>query len=134
MNIHQFIQEKRMLAKGSDGGDYVYVFFNPATNLFKIGKTERLRTRLNELSNQNGVKLIEFLSCWTDGAFNESAGWIETSLHDFFKSKRCIGEWFNLSKWDAVRLSILFQDSFEVEYDYISEIQTEKYINKLKTI
>ena len=121
MNIHQFIQENRMLSKESEGGDYVYVFFNPITKLFKIGQTTRIKTRLQELSNQNGVQLIEFLSCWTDGAFYESAGWIEHALHKWFDSKRIKGEWFNLSKWDALRLTLLFRDAFECEFDYLAD-------------
>jgi len=70
-----------------------YIIKNPINGLYKIGKSQNLKTRYNNLCSQSGIELIKILSINSD---------VEIELHLKFKSKRKIGEWFELSKNDLL--------------------------------
>jgi len=94
----------------SDKDEYVYVFFNKHTNLYKIGITKNVRERYMMLSNQSG--------CWLDIInYYEIDGYPfgcvssrhkEKFLHDFFNDKRIIGEWFELNQKDLNFINYFF--------------------------
>ena len=77
--------------------EIIYVFFNPITNLTKIGITTNLKERLSNLSNSSGVKLevINYTQLCVD--IDESARYVEFFLHNIFKQYRGVGEWFNFN-------------------------------------
>ena len=92
----------------SIGCEYVYIVFNPANKLYKIGITNDFERRFAALKNQSGcemrgVFLLE-LCTWE----SPSAKSHEKVLHGFFKHKRNLGEWFNLSLRDLVQIRDLF--------------------------
>lgn len=62
-----------------------YLVRNPLTNLIKIGKSENVNERINNLSLMNGVEL-ETLAVISKN--------IERELHLLFKDYRKFGEWF----------------------------------------
>ena len=62
-----------------------YFIFNPMTNMIKIGKSNNVKRRMNELSTQSGCKL-ELLHVLDED--------VELELHAKFKHIRHHGEWF----------------------------------------
>lgn len=76
---------------------YVYLLYNPKSNLVKIGKTKDLRTRFSTLTNQNGSKMTYYYS---PAMYIE--GIIEKIMHNKFDRFREKGEWFNCSFEDTV--------------------------------
>jgi len=66
---------------------YTYLFYSTETRLTKIGRTISPKRRFNTLGGNKKLKVIALL-----------LGDMERSLHDFHKSDRVTGEWFNLSK------------------------------------
>jgi len=68
------------------------------TNYIKIGITNDVSKRLETLQTGNPLKLnIEFVSTFDD------AQKIETLVHRRFKSKRLMGEWFDMDAKEVVR-------------------------------
>jgi len=75
---------------------FVYVLFNCATKLYKIGITENIKAREKQISNQSGCYIDRVVYIRLHVDYDESAKYLEGMLHNFFESKRKIGEWFNL--------------------------------------
>ena len=95
----------------------VYLMYNPGTKLFKIGKSKRVRDRLSDIRNAAGmpIKLIGVISAESDNPHS-----IEEFLHKYFKEKRRIGEWFELSKTEIFRLYLWA--SYWCEYYLFDEL------------
>lgn len=79
----------------------VYFIRNKYNNLLKIGKTNNLARRINEIKNcfnflgldENELE-VEAISYCPYGLSNSK---VETYYHNIFKDKRIKGEWFNVS-------------------------------------
>jgi len=88
-------QELESRDDSSDRGPGVYII--ECHGLYKIGKAENLRVRLIDL--QIGcpykLRLVEFIPCG-----NGENGDLEKAFHKNYSSKRCRGEWFELSHQD----------------------------------
>lgn len=68
-----------------------YLLRHPVTRLTKIGKTVNLGNRYRTLCNMSGAILIKEYIIKKD---------VELALHKRYKSKRKVGEWFDLSEDD----------------------------------
>lgn len=78
----------------------VYVLRNTATDMVKIGVTNSIERRLAELQNASGCEIVvEFLSLKSDNAQK-----IEKKLHQHFKEKRGLGEWFSISHQEVIEV------------------------------
>ena len=88
---------------------YVYILFNPLNNLFKIGKTEHIKPRLANIRTISGIHFILMVRCDINIQSLENT-FYESILHKFFKSKRRIGEWFELNKIDLYALCFSLED------------------------
>lgn len=107
----------------------VYVVFNNVTNLTKIGITKNIKNRIRSLETSSGVNLDLLLAIDLQEDYDEKAGLIELMLHDFYKNKRGVGEWFNLNVKDVIQIRTLFYFIYgEMVYDNLKEIN-----EKLKT-
>jgi len=88
---------------------WVYVIYNPLNNTFKIGKSiGDFRERIRRISTQSGVDLVHVISVSLEKDIDESCHFLEKWLHEQFKSKRTMGEWFKLSLRDLVCIKQLF--------------------------
>lgn len=76
---------------------YVYVLYNPESDLVKIGKTKCPHRRFSELSNQNGSKFRYYI---TEPMFIETL--VERVMHNKFATKKAKGEWYSSVSFDTV--------------------------------
>ena len=63
---------------------------------------------LQQLECQSGCKLNPLLVLELEIGVCESSQYIEKYLHNYFKDKRFIGEWFSLNKKDLIEIRNLF--------------------------
>lgn len=89
---------------------YVYFIYNESTKNYKIGKTKSLGDRIKQLQTGNDTKLV------ISRFINDENPEIEKYLHEYFKERRILNEWFNVNI---------------EEIDYI--ISIVKYANKIKS-
>lgn len=89
-------QELNGIKQDSDMG-YVYVLYNPESELVKIGKTIQPQVRFRTLSNSNGSKFRYYLS---DPIFINSL--LEKVMHNRFHKYRVRGEWYKGIEFDTV--------------------------------
>lgn len=101
-----------MLMDSEHKASVVYFIRNKYNGLLKIGKTNDLQRRINEIENcfnflglDTNELVIEAISYCPYGMNN---GKVETYYHNLFKEKRKIGEWFDVS-YDEL-LNSLFVD------------------------
>jgi hypothetical protein len=90
------------------GGRWVYLLNNPLSQLTKIGCTRTRELRFKALQSLSGVPITHVISVQLEKRYDESAGWLEEYLHDKFKDKRVIGEWFQLDKNDIKLIKYFF--------------------------
>lgn len=75
---------------------YVYLICDPATDKFKIGVTrENIQTRIKKLQTGNSTEL--FISSYYKCEYPFR---LEKMLHNKFKNKKELNEWFNLENED----------------------------------
>ena len=101
-----------MLMDNEHKTSVVYFIRNKYNGLLKIGKTNSLQRRINEIENcfnflglDTNELVVEAISYCPYGMNN---GKVETYYHNLFKEKRKIGEWFDVS-YDEL-LNSLFVD------------------------
>ena len=101
-----------MLMDSEHKTSVVYFIRNKYNGLLKIGKTNSLQRRINEIENcfnflglDTNELAVEAISYCPYGMNN---GKVETYYHNLFKEKRKIGEWFDVS-YDEL-LNSLFVD------------------------
>ena len=90
-----------MLMDSEHKTSVVYFIRNKYNGLLKIGKTNDLQRRINEIENcfnflglDTNELVVEAISYCPYGMNN---GKVETYYHNLFKEKRKIGEWFDVS-------------------------------------
>lgn len=88
---------------------FVYFIHNAGTNHYKVGKTKSLEKRIKQLQTGNEVRLV--IKRHIDDTNPE----IEKYLHEYFKDKKILNEWFDITLQ---------------EIDYV--IYLVNYANKLK--
>ena len=96
---------------------YIYLIKNNDSGLFKIGITKDLKRRFRQLETQSGCSLrLVFAGLFLDDdtPVNET----EKVLHNKYKDRKKIGEWFNLTREDILQirnyiLSLDFEDIIE---------------------
>ena len=114
--IHKYFKENNSLEEGD--GNYVYFFFNPWTNLCKIGRTGDVKDRHRALERQNGVKLIILNSFQCEDAHSKD---MEKAFHTIYDSKRQEGEWFKLSAYDIYRIDQYCLDNCDYLHTFWSD-------------
>jgi len=86
----------------------VYLIGNPVTKLCKIGITDNIYSRIQNLRSQSGCNLSVLISIELELGYDEPAVLIEQVLHEFFHQKRVGGEWFNLNFKDIIQIRNVF--------------------------
>ena len=92
MKIGAFINMPRA-AYGTD----LYILWLPEAELCKIGRSTDSRRRLKEIQAHMPWLSLEL------AAVLPGAGWLETTLHGAFKSRKCGREWFRIHKSEAIK-------------------------------
>lgn len=103
---------KRLAEDELGNTNMVYFLKNLDTNLIKIGKTRNIKQRMTEIRNASlqagyepsryqliGVIYVPFRD---NHSFNYTE--LERELHEKFKDKRVLGEWFKLSTEEVYRV------------------------------
>lgn len=96
-----------------DSSNWVYLIANPINKMTKIGITNSPKERLRKLQTSCGIELLLLIAIELQPDYDENPSYVEDYLHKYFKPKRGIGEWFNLSIKDILAIKNLF---FEVIY------------------
>lgn len=86
-----------------------YWLFNHKTDYHKIGITKNIKKRKKILENQSGVKLKLIARIQS-----ESAPQLELLIHNFFKSSRKRGEWFDLNYFHQIWLMKFLQNFIQI--------------------
>ena len=87
---------------------WVYLFFNPVSKLYKIGKTKNLHRRRAQIQSISGCVTEIVIAFSPQSNCDESIELIESLLHRFFWDRRKKGEWFDLSTRDVFAIGGLF--------------------------
>ena len=106
---------------------YVYVFYNQYTKLCKIGTTENINRRWIDISNASGMKVWKVLTIALEADCDLSGKETEKLLHEYFKDKRKIGEWFELTIRDLIKIRYLF---YHIEGQDIEDAIRECFCKK----
>jgi|DEB0MinimDraft_6_1074348.scaffolds.fasta_scaffold00634_6 hypothetical protein len=127
--LDSYIKDNWPIKKFAEKEGFLYVFYNPTTMLFKIGITSKwIYTRYRELCNNNGVWLKCFGAMHFDDAPEEPVEQVESYLHEYFKDKRTVGEWFKLNARDLIELKN-FICEYETHYGYVFMDKSHPFIN-----
>jgi Meiotically up-regulated gene 113 len=78
-----------------DNKGYIYIGYDQK-GLFKIGMTENVQKRQKQIQNMN-PNFYMFLAYKVD-----SPAVAEVTIHERFKEKRVVGEWFELTAEDIL--------------------------------
>jgi hypothetical protein len=81
---------------------YVYILYNPESELVKIGKTKSPQKRFSALSHQSGSKLKYYI---TEPMYIETL--IERIMHNKYNKYRVKGEWFKGVEFDGVKNELI---------------------------
>jgi hypothetical protein len=105
---------------------FLYLIHNKHTKLTKVGITNNINSRINQLSAQNGVllDLVIYLEC-ADG-IDANVQWLESFIHNHFTHKRKIGEWFDFNLRDVVEIRSLL---WYIQGDFIEDQLKELIAN-----
>lgn len=107
--------------------NFVYVIYNQLTKLFKIGITSDITTRFRQIENSSGMKINPIFILELEINYDEKANLIESYLHSYFKHKRTIGEWFNLSIKDLMLIKYLLWNINGCDFhDYSKKVLLKK--------
>lgn len=103
--------------------NYLYFIKNQINNLYKIGISNCPKRRFSEIQNASGtqIMILKVIFCETD--FSPSAKFIEDFLHNYFKEKRIIGEWFDFSKKELAAISQFFYHFCDNDGDLLYDIR-----------
>lgn len=93
--------------------DFVYVFYNNVTKLSKIGVTTSPYRRFGQIRTSCGSELTFLIAIEMGKNYDENSDIVERFLHTFYKNKRVVGEWFNLSYRDLLDIEDLFFGAIE---------------------
>tara|TARA_R110000765_G_scaffold65449_2_gene126959 strand:+ start:350 stop:739 length:390 start_codon:yes stop_codon:yes gene_type:complete len=105
--------------------EWVYVIKNNDNGLTKIGITQDLPRRYNQLYNQSGCNLELLYAINPQVSYDESAKVIEETMHDYYKKEREVGEWFKLSE---DQLKEINECIWEIEGEDVYDCQFNNYI------
>ena len=83
------------MPKGDYGKD-LYILWIEEAQICKIGRSTNTTRRLKEIQSYCPWLTIEI------AAILPNAGWIETTVHGAFKSRKCGREWFRVHKSEAI--------------------------------
>ena len=102
---------------------YLYLVHNKFTRLTKVGITNNINSRINQLSAQNGVTLDHVIHLECAKGIDANVKWLESFIHSHFDNKRKIGEWFDFNLRDVVEIrSLLYYVHGEDIEDSLKEL------------
>jgi len=121
--------------RASEKLNHVYLFWNKDNFTFKIGVSGNPFNRLRQVQLSSGMSLEYVIILKLQEGYDECPKIIEKYLHEYFKIKRTIGEWFNLSIKDIFLIRDLFYEiDGEYIYDNLSRYQREKEIARKRKL
>lgn len=101
---------------------FVYLICDPSQEAYKIGVTRNLaQQRLKKLQTGNASEMHIVDSIETDYPFR-----LESMLHNKFKSKKALNEWFYLEPDDVIN----FKDICQKQLDIIEVMKDNPFFLK----
>ncbi|WP_431124616.1 GIY-YIG nuclease family protein [Flagellimonas flava] len=94
-------QPKELVDGESFSYGICYVLYNRSSKRYKIGVTENLNQRVNKITTESGCIIDVVMTILSEGGRCPIYPVIEELLHKYYKSKRFLGEWFELDKKEA---------------------------------
>ena len=118
-----YVKDYNSIKKLKEGDpDHLYVLYNQYTGYTKIGITNNTNRRFKELSLASGIMHEVLMYAEFQIDYDEAPKEVELFLHNYFKDKRILGEWFNLSIRDFVQIrNLIWRLDCEDVYDYFTE-------------
>jgi len=100
------LNNKKHIQSINNGG-IIYLLINKQNFLYKIGITKNITKRLSQIKSASGfdISVVHYhndILQYTD---------IELEMHKYWKDKRKIGEWFDLSEDDV----LIFKNWFDIK-------------------
>lgn len=126
-NVSNIISSDRTTQFESDKKyKYIYVVMQDDANLYKIGFTSNPKTRLMDIQIANG-RDITYIIC--DQV--PDAQLLESNLHEIYKNKRKVGEWFELSSIDIENI-LDYINNWNSKYsnDNNKQISSNKFLHR----
>jgi len=105
---------------------YIYFIRNTTTHNYKIGKTINLKYRIKQLQTGCDSKLEIYKYIETDD--NN----LEKYLHHYFKDKKIIGEWFQISNDNIDYIIDLINNTSKTDNLSIKDLRLLAKINNIK--
>lgn len=103
-------------------GGYVYLICDPNQDAYKIGVTRHITSnRIKKLQTGNATELHMVTCVYCDYPFR-----LESMLHNHFKNKKILGEWYKLEYDDICR----FEDICSEKINIIDSLKDNIYFGK----
>ena len=108
-----------------DYQDWVYILYNKLNNQCKIGRSTNLNNRIRSLRSASGIEYNLLLAINLETGWDYNSEAIEEFLHNHYKDRRNIGEWFTLSLRDLIALRTLFYyiDGIGIEDNFTESVK-----------
>lgn len=101
---------------------YVYLIYDENNNVYKIGVTRKSNeTRVKKMQTGNPTQLRVLLMYECKYPFR-----LETMLHNIYKSKNVLNEWFELTNEEVIN----FKDTCDRINNQISILETNPFFSK----
>lgn len=101
----------------------VYIFHNKLLGQIKIGISSNVKSRLGSIICSSGMEVDLYHS--TKPILNYLE--VENNIHEYFKNKRAIGEWFKIEPEIALEYIVSINHKFEVDPIYLEFEKNNNY-------
>lgn len=81
------------------------VYIIECNNKYKVGRTKNIDRRIKQFQTGN-AEVINIVRKYFSGKDSK----LETTIHNYLKNHKIIGEWFEISNANFIQLDALFQD------------------------
>lgn len=108
--LDMYLLELRIQGRGFSQHEQnvCYLFYNPATVLYKVGISTVFNKRYRDIRNTCGseIEIVAFIDL--EMHEDEHPKVLEDVIHRYYKTKRRIGEWFELNPRDIFDIVCVF--------------------------
>lgn len=90
---------KKKDIRTATGKNYIYLLRAEGLNRYKIGIASNIKDRIKRIQTASPVKINSIHHVYTENVVLK-----EKDLHEYYKSQRVIGEWFELNTAEVAQL------------------------------
>lgn len=96
VELSEFNNLSKSLESRGNSNFMTYIMYNPENELYKIGRTKSLDSRLKQIKREYGSQVKLVASCDED---------FESLIHSIYSEEREFGEWFSISSDDLLDIT-----------------------------